>query len=298
MTSASSSSSPAAARSSANHGVPAPLTLMTGGRSCRTSSRAATFRSGATASSRSATTASAADASAFTSFDSSEPGAKSSERRGASATVRPLCQTFGGGVKPPENTLLLDSRSEVRHKGLYSVVRVGRSWLEGGRVRRVRRLRRAAAEGSARPGARSGRGRPRHPRLRPQPSRRRRPRRGLALPGRAAVRPRRRGRRPHQRARRGRHRLGGRRAGDAVPDGHLRPLHLLQDGPRVALPRGRIHQLLHLGRLRRAARVLDPPPDPRPRGAVRRGCSGDARLPSGPRGTCSSPAAGSGRARR
>ena len=119
-TSASSASSRAAARSSSNHGVPAPLMRTTGGRSRRTSSRAASLRSGVTASSRSATTASASDASAFVSFGSSEPGAKSSERSRSSAAVPPLCQTFEEAVKQRPAGCSLTRGSKVRHKRPYS----------------------------------------------------------------------------------------------------------------------------------------------------------------------------------
>ena len=72
--------------------------------------------------------------------------------------------------------------------------------------------------------------------LRPQPPRRRRARGRLALPDRAAARPRRRGGRTDRRGRRGRRGLGGRRPGDAVPDGHVRLVPLLHDGPRVPVP--------------------------------------------------------------
>ena len=82
--------------------------------------------------------------------------------------------------------------------------------------------------------------------------------------------------------------LAGRRPGDAVPDGHLRRMPLLHDGPRVALPHARLHQLHDLGRLRGEARLLGAAPDPRPGRALRRGRGRDADRVRAPHGTCSS----------
>ena len=76
------------------------------------------------------------------------------------------------------------------------------------------------------------------------------------LPDRAAARPRRGGSRTDRRGRRRRRGLAGRRPGNAVPDGHLRPLRLLHDGPGVAVPRRRLHQLRSFRRLCRAACLL------------------------------------------
>ena len=118
--------------------------------------------------------------------------------------------------------------------------------------------------------SRSRRGRRRHHGGGAQPSRRRRPRGRLPFPGRATARARRRGRGSDRRGRAGRRGLGAGRPRHALHHEHVRELPVLRHRARVALRRGRLHQLHDRWRLCRAACVLGATADPRAGWARRR----------------------------